>query len=129
MLIRAIIALSVFYGAYIAEVFRAGIESVPVGQREGGASLGLSERQVMRYIVLPLAIRKIKPPMANQYITLIKDSSIISLISVQELTYKTAELVSSSKMLFEAWLTTATFYFVICFGLSLLFSKLEPNKA
>ena len=57
MLVRAIIALSIFCGAYIAEVFRAGIESVPVGQREGGASLGLSERQIMRYIVLPQAFR------------------------------------------------------------------------
>ena len=107
---------------------RAGIQSIDRGQREAARSIGMTQFQEMRYIVLPQAMRKIMPPMANQFITLIKDSSIISLISVQELTYKTAELVSSSKMLFEAWLTTATFYFVICFGLSLLFSRLEPDK-
>ena len=65
MLVRAIIALSVFYGAYIAEVFRAGIESVSVGQREGGASLGLTDRQVMRFIVLPQAFRNMLPALGN----------------------------------------------------------------
>jgi polar amino acid transport system permease protein len=88
----------------------------------------MSGFQEMQYIVLPQAMKKIMPPMANQFITLIKDSSIISLISVQELTYKTAELVSSTHMIFEAWLTTAAFYFVICFGLSLVFRKLELRK-
>ena len=68
MLVRAIIALSVFYGAYIAEVFRAGIESVPVGQREGGASLGLTDRQVMRFIVLPQAFRNMLPALGNDFI-------------------------------------------------------------
>jgi polar amino acid transport system permease protein len=68
------------------------------------------------------------PPLANQFITLIKDSSIISLISVQELTYKTVELVASSRMIFEAWITTAMFYFVVCFTLSRLFSRLERRS-
>ena len=63
----------------------------------------------------------------NQFITLIKDSAIISLISVQELTYKTVEVVSSTRLIFEAWITTAAFYFVLCFGLSMLFRKLEKS--
>ena len=88
MIIRAIIALSVFYGAYIAEVFRAGIESVPVGQREGGASLGLSKRQVMRYIVLPQAFRNMLPALGNDFISMMKDSSLLSVLAVQDLTYK-----------------------------------------
>ena len=88
MIIRAIIALSVFYGAYIAEVFRAGIESVPVGQREGGASLGLSERQVMRHIVLPQAFRNMLPALGNDFISMMKDSSLLSVLAVQDLTYK-----------------------------------------
>ena len=71
MIIRAIIALSLFYGAYIAEVFRAGIESVPKGQREGGASLGLSDKQVMRHIVLPQAYRNMLPAIGNDFISLI----------------------------------------------------------
>ena len=78
MIIRAIIALSIFYGAYIAEVFRAGIESVSAGQREGGASLGLSERQVMRYIVLPQAFRNMLPALGNDFISMMKDSSLLS---------------------------------------------------
>ena len=88
MIIRAIIALSVFYGAYIAEVFRAGIESVPVGQREGGASLGLSKRQVMRHIVLPQAFRNMLPALGNDFISMMKDSSLLSVLAVQDLTYK-----------------------------------------
>ena len=79
----------------------------------------------MRFIVLPQALRKVVPPLANQFISLIKDSSIISLISVQELTFKTVELVASTRAIFEAWITTAVFYFVICFGLSLLFRRFE----
>ena len=75
--------------------------------------------------MLPQALKRVLPPLANQFITLIKDSAIISLISVQELTFKTVELVASTRMIFEAWITTAAFYFVLCFGLSMLFRKLE----
>ena len=127
-LVSGVIVLALFESAFVGEIVRAGIQSVDRGQREAAKSIGMTSFKEMRYIVLPQAMRKIMPPMANQFITLIKDSSIISLISVQELTYKTAELVSSTHMIFEAWLTTAMFYFVICFGLSLFFSKLEPEK-
>jgi len=78
--------------------------------------------------VLPQALRKVVPPMANQFISLIKDSSIISLISVQELTFKTVELVASTRAIFEAWITTALFYFAICFGLSMLFRRFESSS-
>jgi polar amino acid transport system permease protein len=77
---------------------------------------------------MPQAFRKIIPPMANQFISLIKDTSIISLISVQELTYKTVELVASTRMIFEAWITTAVFYFTLCFGLSMLFRRFEKRS-
>ena len=87
MLVRAIIALSVFYGAYIAEVFRAGIESVSRGQREGGASLGLNDRQVMRFIVLPQAFRNMLPALGNDFISMMKDSSLLSVLAVEDLTY------------------------------------------
>ena len=127
-LISGVIVLALFESAFVGEIVRAGIQSVDRGQGEAARSIGMSSFQEMRYIVLPQAMKKIMPPMANQFITLIKDSSIISLISVQELTYKTAELVSSTHMIFEAWLTTAAFYFVICFGLSLLFTRLERRK-
>tara|TARA_B100001093_G_scaffold99733_1_gene91834 strand:- start:1528 stop:2370 length:843 start_codon:yes stop_codon:yes gene_type:complete len=127
-LVSGVIVLALFESAFVGEIVRAGIQSIDRGQREAARSIGMNKFQEMRYIVLPQAMRKIMPPMANQFITLIKDSSIISLISVQELTYKTAELVSSTHMIFEAWLTTAAFYFIICFSLSSLFSKLERDQ-
>ncbi len=127
-LVSGVIVLALFESAFVGEIVRAGIQSVPKGQREAARSIGMSQSQELRYIVLPQAMRKVVPPMANQFITLIKDSSIISLISVQELTYKTVELVASSRLIFEAWITTAVFYFVICFGLSRLFARFEKGR-
>ena len=126
-LISGVIVLALFESAFVGEIVRAGIQSIPKGQREAARSIGMNRWQELRYIVLPQAMKKVVPPLANQFITLIKDSSIISLISVQELTYKTVELVASSRMIFEAWITTAAFYFIICFGLSRLFAKLEKS--
>ncbi len=127
-LISGVIVLALFEAAFVGEIVRAGIQSIPKGQREAARSIGMKRFQEMRYIVLPQAFKKVVPPLANQFITLIKDSSIISLISIQELTYKTVELVASSRMIFEAWLTTAAFYFILCFGLSRLFARLEKRR-
>lgn len=127
-LVSGVIVLALFQAAFVGEIVRAGIQSIPRGQREAARSIGMSRFQEMRYIVLPQALKKVVPPLANQFITLIKDSSIISLISVQELTYKTVELVASTRMIFEAWITTAAFYFIVCFGLSRLFARLERRK-
>lgn len=124
-LISGVIVLAMFEAAFVGEIVRAGIQSVPKGQREAARAIGMSSLQEMRYINMPQAMRKVIPPMANQFISLIKDSSIISLISVQELTYKTVELVASTRLIFEAWITTAAFYFVLCFGLSMLFRWFE----
>lgn len=127
-LISGVIVLALFESAFIGEIVRSGIQSIDRGQREAAQSIGMSWMDEMRFIVLPQAMKKVLPPMANQFISLVKDSSIISLISVQELTYKTVELVSSTRMIFEAWITTAGMYFVLCFGLSLLFRKLEGKR-
>lgn len=124
-LISGIIVLALFESAFVGEIVRAGIQSVDKGQREAARSIGMSRYQEMRYIVLPQAMRKVMPPMANQFISLVKDSSLVSLISVPDLTFKTVELVASTRLIFEAWLTAAAFYFVICFGLSVLFRRLE----
>ena len=127
MIIRAIIALSVFYGAYIAEVFRAGIESVPVGQREGGASLGLSKRQVMRHIVLPQAFRNMLPALVNDFISMMKDSSLLSVLAVQDLTYK-GRLYSGSTFRFpETYLVLTVLYLCITLLLSSLQRQLEKK--
>ena len=124
-LISGVIVLALFESAFVGEIVRAGIQSVDKGQREAARSIGMSHTQELRYIVLPQALRKVMPPMANQFISLVKDSSLVSLISVPELTFKTVELVASTRMIFEAWLVAAAFYFVICFGLSMLFRRLE----
>jgi polar amino acid transport system permease protein len=124
-LISGVIVLALFESAFVGEIVRAGIQSIGKGQREAARSLGMTWADEMRFIILPQAIRKVLPPMANQFISLVKDSSIISLISVQELTYKTVELVASTRAIFEAWITTAVLYFILCFSLSLLFRKLE----
>lgn len=124
-LISGIIVLALFESAFVGEIIRSGIQSIDRGQREAAKTIGLSRIDELRFIVLPQAFKKVLPPLANEFIALIKYSSIISLVSVQELTYNTVELVSSTRAIFEAWITTAMMYFVICFGLSLLFRRLE----
>lgn len=124
-LISGVIVLALFESAFVGEIIRAGIQSVGRGQREAARALGMSRLDEMRFIVMPQAMKKTLPPLSSQFISLVKDSSVISLISVQELTYKTVELVASTRMIFEAWLTTAGFYFILCFSLSLLFRRLE----
>ena len=126
-MISGVIVLALFESAFVGEIVRAGIESIGRGQREAARSLGLNWRDELRFIVLPQATTRVLPPLANQFISLVKDSSIISLISVQELTYKTLELVSSTRAIFEAWITTAILYFGLCFSLSLLFRYLEQR--
>lgn len=128
-LISGVVVLALFESAFVGEIVRAGIQSVGKGQHEAAQSIGMTKTDQLRFIVLPQALKKVIPPMANQFISLIKDSSIISLISVQELTFKTVELVASTRAIFEAWITTAALYFLICFSLSMLFRKLEkPNQ-
>jgi polar amino acid transport system permease protein len=84
--ISGIMALSFCYGAYLAEVFRAGIESIERGQGEAARSLGMSYRQSMRYVILPQAIRRVLPPLGNDFIAMLKDSSLVSVIAINELT-------------------------------------------
>lgn len=126
-LISGVIVLALFESAFVGEIVRAGIQSVSKGQQEAARSIGLTDFDQLRFIVLPQAIKRVVPPLANQFISLIKDSSIISLISVQELTYKTVELVASTRAIFEAWITTAGFYFLICFSLSMVFRRFETT--
>ena len=126
-LISGVLVLALFESAFVGEIVRAGIESIGRGQREAASSIGLNRLDELRFVVLPQATRRVLPPLANQFIILVKDSSIISLISVQELTYKTVELVSSTRAIFEAWLTTALLYFGLCFCLSMLFRRLEAR--
>lgn len=92
---------------------------------EAGRALGLRSSQVMNEVVLPQAVRQMIPALAGQFISLIKDSSLISLISIQELTFAGTELAVSSGRVFEVWLTVAALYFLLCFGLAWWFRRLE----
>ncbi len=119
-LIRAIIALSIIYAAFIAEVFRAGIEAVPRGQLEAGRSVGLTEGQITRLVVLPQAIRNIMPALGNDLIALLKDSSLASILAVRELTQMTRLWTGSTFQFRAGYGTLVAFYLVLTVGLSLL---------
>ena len=123
--LSGLICLALFEGAYVTEIVRAGIEAIPKGQWEAARALGLRTTQTLRKVILPQAIHKMIPALAGQFISLIKDSSLISLISIQELTFSGTELAVSSGRVFEVWLTVAGLYFLLCFGLARLFGWLE----
>jgi len=127
--ILGLICLSVFSGAYVTEIVRAGIESVPRAQIEAGDSLGMSRTDVVRFIVLPQALRNVLPPLAGQFIQLIKDSSLVSLVSIQELSFMAQDIQVATQRVFEVFVFVAALYFVICFGLSQLFVLLERRAA
>ena len=120
-----LISLSMMMAAYIAEIVRAGILAIPRGQFEAGQSVGLGRMQVMRYVVLPQAIQRVIPPLAGQLITLIKDSSLVALISIQELSFMAMEIAISEQRFFEVWIFTGFMYFVVCFSLAMFFHRLE----
>jgi len=124
-----LICLSVFSGAYVTEIVRAGLQSVPQTQIEAGQSLGLSRTDQFRFVVLPQALRTMFPPLAGQLIQLIKDSSLVSLVSIQELTFMATDVAVSTTRIYEVWITVAVVYFAVCFALSLAFGRLERSYA
>ena len=123
--VSGLIVLSMFEGAFVTEIVRAGIQSIPRGQWEAGRALGLGRGHIVRDLVLPQALRKVFPPLAGQFINVVKDSSMISLISIQELTFSAVEVAVSTGRVFEVWLSVALMYFAICFLFSLAFRRLE----
>ena len=123
--LSALITLSLFEGAYITEIVRAGIQSIEKGQWEAAAALGFSRWQQMRYVVLPQAVQRILPPLAGQFISTIKDSAIVSVISIQELTFQAMELMASTYLTFEIWITIAIMYLMLTLSCSLAVERLE----
>ncbi len=124
-LLSGIICLAMYEAAYITEIVRAGIQAIPKGQTEAGKSLGLRRFDIFRDIVLPQALQKMTPPLANQFIMLIKNSAIVALISVQELTFLGTEIAVSTRKPFETWITIAAMYFLLCYSLAWLFGRIE----
>ena len=123
--LSALITLALFEGAYIAEIVRAGVQSIERGQWEASHALGFSRWQMMRHIILPQATRRILPPLAGQFISTIKDSAIVSVISIQELTFQGMELMSSTYLTFEVWFTIAAIYLIITITLSSIIHFME----
>ena len=127
--LSGVITLGLFQGAYIAEIVRAGIQSIDRGQWEASAALGLSWLQQMRHIVLPQAVHNVLPPLANEFINTIKYSAIVSVISIQELTFQGMQVMASTQVTIEVWLTITAMYLVLCLTLSTALSGLERKMA
>jgi len=125
MNIRAIIALSVTYGAFLAEIFRAGIQSIGRGQMEAARSLGMSNGGAMRYVILPQAIRNVLPALGNDFVAMVKDSSLVSILAVRDIT-QVARLYAGSTFRFrEAYVTLSVMYLTMTLVLSLAVQQFE----
>lgn len=124
---RAILALTIGYSAFIAEVFRAGIQSVERGQVEAAEALGLSRWQRFRLVVFPQAIRTILPPLGNDFVAMVKDSSLVSVLGVQDITQLGKVYASGSFRFFETYSIVAYMYLVLTIGLSLALRRLEQR--
>ena len=126
-MMRAIVTLSVIYGAYMAEIFRGGIQSIPPGQTEAGRSLGLSRHQTMRSVVLPQAMRDIIPPLGNDFIAILKDTSLLSVLGVLEITQRARQFSASTFKFREGYFVVGFVYLVLTLGLSVLLGLLEKR--
>ncbi len=127
MNVRAIIALSVTYGAFLAEIFRAGIQSIGRGQMEAARSLGMNYGQAMRYIILPQAIRNVLPALGNDFIAMVKDSSLVSVLAVRDIT-QVARLYAGRTFRFrEAYTTLAALYLTMTLVLSIIVRWIESR--
>lgn len=109
----AILGLTICYAAYMSEIYRAGIQSIPKGQLEAARSLGMTYAQAMRHVVLPQAVRVILPPVGNEFIALLKDSSLVSVVAVTDLTRRGREFMSTTFIPIETWSMVALLYLVL----------------
>lgn len=125
--VRAIVALSITYGAFLAEVFRAGIQSIPKGQMEAARSLGMTYGQAMRFVILPQAIRNILPALGNDFISMLKDSSLVSVLAVRDITQVTRLYAARSFQYQEAYTTLAVMYLTMTMVLSFIVKGIEKR--
>lgn len=126
-MVAAVIAMSVCYGAYMGEVFRAGIESIDKGQTESARSLGFNQRQTLFYVILPQAWRTILPPVGNEFIALLKDTSLVSILAVADLLRRGREFAAETFAYFETYTIIALIYLLITLILSKLVSLMEER--
>ena len=125
--IAGVIAISLCYAAYLAEVFRAGIQAIPRGQTEAALSLGMTRFQVWRHIIIPQTVRLIAPPLMNDFISCLKDSSLVSIIGLRELTRAGTEYYSQHFVDFQTWFLVALIYLSVTLSLTRLSSYLEKK--
>jgi len=125
--LSGVITIGLFQGAYIAEIVRAGIQAIDIGQWEASSALGLNRLSQLRHVILPQAIRIMLPPLSNEFINTIKYSSIVSIISIQELTFQGMQVMASTQATIEVWLTITAMYLLVCLSLSLLVGHLEKR--
>lgn len=125
----AVAGLTICYGAYMSEIFRAGIESIPKGQMEAARSLGMSYFQAMRYVILPQAVRVILPPVGNEFVALLKDSSLVSVVAVADMTRRGREFMASTFMALETWMMVALLYLVMTLFFSRIVAYLERKTS
>lgn len=127
--VAGVLALGIFFGAYMAEVLRGAIQSIDKGQIEAANSLGISKFQAMRYIILPQAFKRALPTLVGEMIALVKDSSLVSVISITDLTKVGKEIVSNTFSPFETWIVIALVYLTITSTMSYIGHKLEKKMA
>jgi polar amino acid transport system permease protein len=125
--VSAVLALSLFEGAYASEIFRAGIVSIHRGQWEAAYSIGLNNFQAYRFIILPQAIRRILPPLTNQAVSLIKDSALVSTIAIYDLTMRGQAIIAETFLVFEIWFTVAAMYLIVTLILSFVVYYMEKG--
>jgi polar amino acid transport system permease protein len=127
--VSGVITVAIFQGAYITEIVRAGIQSIERGQWEASYALGLSWGQQMRWVILPQALKRVLPPLTNEFINTIKYSAIVSVISIQELTFQGMQIMASTYVTIEVWIIITAIYLIICFSLSMGVRRLEAYLA
>jgi polar amino acid transport system permease protein len=123
----AIIAMAICYGAYMGEIFRAGIQSIPKGQMEAARSLGMNKFQAMSQVILPQAVKVILPPIGNEFVALLKDSSLVSILAVADLLRRGREFAAETFTYFETYTAVALVYLIITLFFSKLISEMEER--
>ncbi len=128
-IVTAIIGLVVCYGAYMSEIYRAGIQSIPKGQTEAARSLGMTHFQSLRYVILPQAVRVILPPVGNEFVALLKDSSLVSVVAVADLTRRGREFMAVHFNPIEVWAMVALLYLVLTLFAARLVAWVERRSS
>jgi len=128
-MVAAVVAMAICYGAYMGEIFRAGIQSIPKGQMEAAIALGMSRGQAIRLIILPQTMRVILPAIGNEFIALLKDSSLVSVLAISDLLRRGREFASTSFLYFESYTMVALVYLVFTLFLSRMVAVMEERMA